>query len=113
MRFSLIPHQLPLLEGENYESTDENVDILGDEDDSHQEAKAEENHSRLEVHRRIDINLPNPDDEEDEIDANDHELNTGCNAAEALRAQVVGKKGTAAKVRVAVGAVEARAGTSL
>lgn len=67
---------------------------MDDEDDAHQVAK-EEDRSRLEVHRGIDINLPHREDEEDEIadvDVSDDELNAGCNAAEALRAQVAGEK---------------------
>ncbi|PKI56777.1 ell-associated factor Eaf-like [Punica granatum] len=84
-----------LPEPTNYESSEENLDIMGDEDESHPLDK-EENQSRLEVHRGIDINLPHQDDgEEDEIadvDVSDDEVNAGCNAAEALRAQVAGER---------------------
>lgn len=81
----------------NYES-DENLGII-DDHGGHEVAKEEENHSRSEVHRgiEIDINIPHQDNEEDfeiaDVDVSDDEVNnTGFSAAEALRAQVAGER---------------------
>ncbi|XP_030525018.2 suppressor protein SRP40-like [Rhodamnia argentea] len=69
------------------------LDII-DSGDGH-EATKDENLSRREIHSSIDINVPHQDEDDDEIanvDVSDDEGNLGCDAAEALGAQVAGER---------------------
>ncbi|KAK2986742.1 hypothetical protein RJ640_010967 [Escallonia rubra] len=69
---------------------EEQLDILNDDDDATPAANGE-NVAEREFRTGIDINIPHPNDTDDEIadvDASDDEVDKGPNAAEALRAQV-------------------------
>ncbi|KAK3036519.1 hypothetical protein RJ639_030960 [Escallonia herrerae] len=69
---------------------EEQLDILNDDDDATPAANGE-NAAEREFRTGIDVNVPHPNDTDDEIanvDASDDEVEKGPNAAEALRAQV-------------------------
>lgn len=71
------------------EDLEEQLDIVNDSDEVEEAGNGSKN-AEKEFHTGIDINVPHQNDTDDEIadvDVNDDE-DKGCNAAEALRAQV-------------------------